>query len=347
MAKVEDRNIDDIISGINNIREQFGDILKGSSPSDISDAEREPARPRQDDASLALEEYLASRLQQIGEVDAETKEIKGLKTGNGWDPANVTEYVYRIDPISIRKAVEVAVASNRSLKDRLRNLFTLRKQPIRVVGNPVVDFVPVWKVKGFHECYYLRTNSYRVNVKGDVVGVEVEGRARDLMLERKHRRFIPSLIADRLQKLAFLTSESKYFMISDVLELASSKSQSELAITGLGKVLAPEDDEAITSWRTKRIFDTSDIKVRGARVQVRDCTITKDMVIDKFREKVVRMPERFKQILSNRLQISELKRIYVPFIRISIQKDLVPHEVIINGTTGDIANTEILQLLEL
>jgi hypothetical protein len=58
------------------------------------------------------------------------------------------------------------------------------------------------------------------------------------------------------------------------------------------------------------------------------------------------MPERFKQILSNRLQILELKRIYVPFIRISVQKGLVPREVVLNGTNGEIADDKILELLE-
>ena len=48
----------------------------------------------------------------------------------------------------------------------------------------------------------------------------------------------------------------------------------------------------------------------GAKVQVCDPALPKDMLLVKFREHVIRMPEHFKQILSNKLQITELKRIY-------------------------------------
>ena len=58
------------------------------------------------------------------------------------------------------------------------------------------------------------------------------------------------------------------------------------------------------------------------------------------------MPENFKQILSNRLQITELRRIYVPFIKIPLQKGLVPREVIVNGTTGEIAQPNLVALFE-
>jgi len=68
--------------------------------------------------------------------------------------------------------------------------------------------------------------------------------------------------------------------------------------------------------------------------------------LTRFRENVVSMPERFKQVLSNKLQITELKRIYVPIIRVPMQKGLVPREVIVNGTSGEIADAKLLGLLD-
>lgn len=290
---------------------------------------------------------MASRLQQIGEVAAERKEIRGLKTGNGWDANQIIEHVFKIDPIPVKRAIEVALSSNRTWKERLLNAFRRQKQEAKMIGTPTVEFIPIWKVKGFHECYYLRTNSYKVNVKDDVVGVEVEGASRDLILERKHRRFIPTALLERFHMLgSLLAGESKYFVISEVLELATKRSESELTMTGLGKALTQEEEMTMTAWRSKRIFDVSDLKVRGARVNVRECAVTKEALLNKFREQVVRMPERFKQILSNKLQIAELKRIYVPFVRISVQKGLVPHEVIVNGSTGELADNELLELIE-
>jgi len=345
MSDPKHHDLDEIISDLNNIREELGETVAAPSPNGV-DASKDNVRPEEDQPSLALEEYLASRLQQIGEVAAEKKAIKGLKTGNGWDANQVVEVVFKIDPISIRRAVEIAVSSDRKAKERLSNFLKRPKDEVRIVGTPTVEYVPIWKVKGFHECYYVRTNSYRVNVKEDVVAVEVEGQSRDLILERKHSRLIPAAILERLQKLgSFLSNESKYFVVADALELATKRSESELVVTNTGRSLSRDEETELTSWRTKRIFDTEDLKVRGMKVTIRD-SISKEALLTRFRENVVRMPERFKQVLSNKLQITELKRIYVPIIRVPMQKGLVPREVIVNGTSGEIADAKLLGLLE-
>jgi hypothetical protein len=339
-------SLDDIISSLNMLREQMESGVQASTPNGL-DNTTHSGPTDEETASQALEEYLASRLQQIGEVSSESKEIKGLKTGNGWDPSQVIEHVFKIDPVSMKRAFEVALSSNKSIKERLANLFRTQREETKIIGMPTIEFLPIWKIKGYHECYYLRSNTYKVGVKEDVVGVEVEGRSRDLILEKKHRRFVPSVLLQRLQMLsAYLTSESKYFVVGDVLELAVKKSESELTMTGLGKAIGTDEEMEVTSWRSKRIFDLSELRVRGAKVQVRECTVTKEALLTKFREQVIQMPDRFKQILSNRLQISELKRIYIPFIRIPVQKGLVPRDIVINGTNGELADNDLMTLIE-
>jgi hypothetical protein len=340
------RDLDDTVSSLSGISQQFGETYHPTSANEAKER-KEAENADQDRTTFALEEYLASRLQQIGEVPLENEQGGGLKTGNGWDANQVVENVYRIDPISVKHAAEIALASNKKFKERLRNLFRRPKEETKVVGTPTVEFVPIWKLKGFHECYYLRTGSYKVRVNDDVVGVEVEGRSRDLLLEKKQRHFIPALITEKFQMLgAFLTSESKYFVINSVLELATKKSTSELTITGHGRALTQDEEAALISWRSKRVFDLSELTARGGKVRVHESIITKEGVLGKFREQVVRMPERFKQILSSRLQITELKRIYVPIIRVSVQKGLVPKEVVVNGASGELAEKNLLELLE-
>jgi hypothetical protein len=186
-----------------------------------------------------------------------------------------------------------------------------------------------------------------VDVRNDVVAVEVEGQSRDLMLQRRHSRLIPAAIMDRLLKLSsFLSNESKYFVVTDALELAVKSSESELVVSGAGRPLTIDDEAELTSWKLKRIFDEADLKVRGAKIQIRESALGKDALLTKFRERVIRMPENFKQILSNKLQITELRRIYVPLIRVPLQKGLVPREVIVNGTTGEPAEAKLLALFE-
>jgi len=346
LSESRDHALDEIISSLNSIREQLDEGLEASTTKGTPDS-KEPRKPNEDEGSFALEEYLATRLQQIGEVAPERKEFEGLRTGNGWDANQVIEQVFRIDPIPIKRAVEIACSTNRSSKERMLNFLRRSGEDVKVVGTPIVEFVPVWKVRGFHECYYLRTNSYRVNVRDDVVGVEVEGRSRDLILERKQRHFIPAAVVHRFQRLgSFLLGDSKYFVISNATELAAKRSQSELAITGAGRTLDLDQYSNLTAWRSKRIFDSTELKVRGARVQVREPAVSKEDVLKKFREEVIHMPERFKQILSSRLHVTEMRRVYIPLIRISVQKGLVPREIVVNGTSGEPADSELLELLE-
>jgi hypothetical protein len=319
---------------------------QAASPNDL-DHTKDPTPPDDDVTTVALEAYLASRLQQIGEVSHEKKENVGLKTGNGWDPNQIVEQVFKIEPISIKRAVDIAISANTGLRDRLVKSFRRRKRDLEVVGTPTVEFVPIWKVRGFHECYYIRNSSYKVNVKNDVVAVDMEGQSRDLILERKRSRFIPAAIMERLLRLgSFLSDDSKYFVITDALELATKSTDGELVVSGSGHKISLDDEAELTSWRSKRVFDEADLKVRGAQVRIREPVLSKEALLTQFREVVIRMPERFKQILSNKLQILELKRIYVPLIRIPLQKGLVPREAIVNGTSGELANARLLSLFE-
>lgn len=343
MKEVNDQ-FDEIILGLNHVRREFEGLQAAASNKDKAD---DSAETNDDPESLALEEYLSSRLQQIGEIPSEKKEVKGLKTGNGWDATQLIEYVYKIDPVSIRRAIDLAISSNRSLRERIFDSLMRRTSEIKLIGTPTVEFVPIWKVKGFHECYYLRNNTYKIRVNEDVVGVELEGTSRDLVLEKKHRSFVPSVILEQLQRLgASLSNESKYFLVDEVTELAHTRSDGELVVSSSGKRLGQDDEMTLTSWRSKRIFDQTELKVKGAKIHVRDSAISKEALLEKFREQVIRMPERFKQILSNRLQISEFKRIYIPLIRVPIQKGLVPREVIVNGTSGELADSNLLEMFE-
>ena len=346
MSDPRSEKSDDFMAGVGNIAPKHTWSTKAASPIDL-DHTRDHDQPEEDPTTIALEEYLASRLQQIGEVSLERKEVIGLKTGNGWDPSKVVEQVFKIEPISIKRAVEIAISANRTLRDRFSKSLRRRKGDLELVGTPTVEFVPIWKVRGFHECYYIRNSSYKVSVKDDVVAVDMEGHSRDLILERKRSRFIPAAIMDRLQRFgSFLSDDSKYFVITDALELATKSSDAELVVSGSGHKISLDDEAELTSWRSKRVFDEDDLKVRGANVKIKEPSLTKDALLTQFRELVIRMPERFKQILSNKLQILELKRIYVPLIRIPLQKGLVPREAIVNGTSGELANSKLLSLFE-
>ena len=75
---------DEIISGLNHVRRELEETIHAATPP-TKDEANDSAKSNEDPESIALEEYLSSRLQQIGEIASVTKEAKGLRTGNGWD----------------------------------------------------------------------------------------------------------------------------------------------------------------------------------------------------------------------------------------------------------------------
>ena len=97
LKKVNDQ-FDEIILGLNQVRREFDGLQAATSPT--KDEANDSTKANDDPESIALEEYLSSRLQQIGEITSEKKETKGLRTGNGWDATQLIEYVYKIDPVS-------------------------------------------------------------------------------------------------------------------------------------------------------------------------------------------------------------------------------------------------------
>ncbi len=68
--KPEDRDLEDITFSLASIREQFEPGIQASTTDKTEDI-KGLGRPDEEIASRALEEYLATRLQQIGEVTSE------------------------------------------------------------------------------------------------------------------------------------------------------------------------------------------------------------------------------------------------------------------------------------
>ncbi len=50
-----------------------------------------------------------------------------------------------------------------------------------IVGEPSLKLISFWLIKGFHECFYFRGTSYKIDIPEDVVAVEIEGKIRDLV----------------------------------------------------------------------------------------------------------------------------------------------------------------------
>ncbi|HKM75905.1 MAG TPA: hypothetical protein VJZ32_05770, partial [Candidatus Bathyarchaeia archaeon] len=111
----ENEDPEDPIFRLNNLRKRLEGNLRSADDKKKNDTPQTP----EDTDSTAIEEYLTSRLQQIGEITPETKQYKGLRTGNGWDSDRIIEQGYKIEPIAIKRSVDIAISANRRLGERI------------------------------------------------------------------------------------------------------------------------------------------------------------------------------------------------------------------------------------
>lgn len=262
--------------------------------------------------------------------------VKLGKSGNGWAPERLVEVTYQVEPISVEEAKLLATHSRIvAFLNRIRLALRLAPKPKQIVGGPVVVNVPVWYAEGFHECYYLRTSSYKVDVSPDVVAVEVEGRTRDLRVGYQGRRLVPDAIARRLQRLgSMFLSQSKYFYIDEVIELAKVRTQASLYVSGDGAAGEMLDEIIDPEWKSRRIFDESELSVPGAIQRNAPKDESRGRLIERFREKTLRMPTDYREILSNLFEVTAFSLYYVPYYYLRLANGNQTREVVIHGVTG-------------
>ena len=110
---------------------------------------------------------------------------------------------------------------------------------MRLSEEPRLKLIPFWRVKGYHECFYFRGNSYKVDLEEDVVAVEVEGRIRDLVgQESSDSQKLTNLTRRLLGKRDW--SGIKSFRLNEATELAYMFKEGALFLNAEGK----EDLEA-------------------------------------------------------------------------------------------------------
>ncbi len=313
--------------------------------SDEDDSPQGTDSPLGKDSHQTESSDLRRFMQRIRRIEASSQDFDEPpldgRTGNGWTPEKIAEAVFMVDPISGKAAFDEVRRARTGLLLTLKTWLRLAKNIVKPVGGSTVLFVPVWHLKGFHECYYLRSSSYKVEVKRDVAGVEVDGKSRDIMLEKK-QRLISRVLKGRLSKLDSLFSdESKYFGIDDVTELASFKRVAEIFVgakTGQNDFL---DRYELSGWKLRRIFDITGLRVEGANAAVGALVESKEGAVAALQEALVKLPQNAKEILTNRFEITQLNLYYVPFYSITLSLGTKTESILIHGVTGDIVSGDL------
>jgi len=312
------------------ISEYARQILLGHSRVDILS---------EDERLDEIKRILGATVEQFESLFESAGGFDESRVGNGWDPANIRETTYMVTPMAFNDALQLGESRKRSLFGLpLIRLLRIRLREVKMVGAPKLQFVPFWVVQGFHECFFFRGSSYRIDVADDVLAVEVEGRVRNLMAEEKPFKFLPEGLRRTAGKLgSLLAPKPKYFAVNDATELAHQYSEGTMYLDAYGNEDLKLQEFVKSEVPMREITDPEQLMMSEIGTQLVQPIEAKEGVVRKFHEKIVKAPRMFIKILSNRFEVTKLSLIYVPFYIFRYRHKGRVKELRINGFTGEVA----------
>ncbi len=278
---------------------------------------------------------ILSKLERLHALDELGDEMPSPRRGNGWDPSKIAEAVVRIVPQSLEKLGRKAIRPgiSRGIADLFRPMHAASK----LAGTPMLIYFPLWYAKGYHECFYLREASYNIRVDKDVVAVEVDGETRDLMIDEQESKIVPEAFARGLKRFSrLLTGERRHFWLNDAIELAVRYKHVEMYVTSDGHEGNVLEEILPSSWKSQRVFEIAQLSVEGTITRIAASKETKERVLERLQESLVKTPETFKQILSNTFQIEELTQYFVPYAYFPVMRSGRIDHVIINAASAQV-----------
>ena len=288
---------------------------------------------------------ISSLIEKLGTLDKLAQEMPGSRSGNGWIPSEIGETVVMVVPQSLDRLVGKAI--KRSVLTRVGNALKPRDAASKIAGVATLIYFPIWYLKGYHECFYLRNAKYAIPADKDTVAVEVDGVTRDLMIEEKESKIVPEVLKRRLQRFSGLfTGQRRYFTLSDVIELAVKNRFAEMYVTHDGREGDLIEEVLEHNWKTQRIFDVAQLNLEGAATRIASSGETKESVIERFRQRHVKMPDMPRQVLRNTFQLEELSLFYLPYIHLPVLKSGRLSHVILNAASAKTPDGQTIELVE-
>jgi len=126
-----------------------------------------------DDRFEEIKRLLDSTINEFQSLFQSAGGFEDSRVGNGWDSEKLVPEIYFLEPKALGQLVKIAEGRKRSLfKNRLFSFLKPKDQDVHASEEPRLKLVPFRRVKGFHECFYFRGNSYKIDLPEDVVAVE-------------------------------------------------------------------------------------------------------------------------------------------------------------------------------
>ena len=288
-----------------------------------------------DDRFEEIKRLLDSTINEFQTLFESAGGFEDSRVGNGWNPEKIAPEIYYLQPKPLEELSKIAEARKRSLfKNRVLSFVKPKEQDVLTSVEPRLKLVPFWRIKGYHECFYFRGNSYKIDLPEDVVAVEVEGKIRDLLGQESGDTQSLSNLAKRLLGRKEWAAV-KSIRLGDVTELAYMYKEGSIFVDAEGK----ENLEAEAFFDRnlplqKMSADQLAKELPGA--ELGKSSITKEDLVRKLHAMVVKPPSAFSKILSNRYQITQLAEYLMPVYSFIYEWRGQRKELTVHGYTGGI-----------
>lgn len=288
-----------------------------------------------DDRFDEIKRLLESTINEFQTLFQSAGGFEDSRVGNGWTPEKIAPEIYCLQPKPLEELSRIAEARKRSLfKNRVLYFLRPKERDVKEPSEPRLKLVPFWRVKGYHECFYFRGNSYRIDLPEDVVAVEVEGKIRDLLGSNVSDAQSLATVAKRLLGKRQL-ADTKSIRLSDVTELAYSYKEDSIFVDAEGKENLEAEaffDRTLPLQRVR----IEDLQNTFKNAELGASSITEEDLVRRLHAMVVRPPTAFSKILSNRFQITQLAQYLMPVYSFIFEWRGQRRELSVHGYTGAI-----------
>jgi len=286
-----------------------------------------------DDRFEEIRKLLDSTINEFKSLFQSASGFEETRVGNGWSPEKIEPDIYYVKPKPFVDIQRIAEGRKRSLFKS--GFLSFIKPGDAEVGSPTKSsmlLIPYWRIKGFHECFYFRGNSYKISLPDDVIAVEVEGKVRDLIGESSESQKLASITK---KLLGIRGSLGKSIRLGEVTELAYMYKEEVIFVNADGK----EDLEA------EAFFEGNLPLQKTSRQQLNEMfpnakltkeSVSKENLIRRLHSMIVKPPTTFTKILSNRFQVTELVNFLMPVYIFEFVCEGQSRQVTVHGFTGAI-----------
>jgi hypothetical protein len=286
-----------------------------------------------DDRFEEIKRLLDSTISEFQSLFQSAGGFEDSRVGNGWNPDSIQTDIYFLKPKPLDGLVRLAEDRKRSLfRNRVFKFLKPQEHHVRMLDEPKVSLIPFWMIRGFHECFYFRGSSYKIDLQDDVVAVEVEGRIRDLASQDSGEFLKLTSLRRRLLGMRD-GSGAKSIRLNDVTELAYMYKEGSIFLDADGK----EDLEAEAFFEGKvspQKIRQEDLPREFPNSEIGATAMSKEELIRRLHAMIVKPPATFSKILSNRFQVTALSEYLVPVYAFTFDWRGQKKTIRLHGFTG-------------